>query len=221
MPVVPTSAYATVESVTNLARALVNDMMVNTAGEILTDTAPFTFPMLNTAARYFTRKLRNRGFLTFVKETVLTPITPIAVADPGTQVNISDTGYFNGVTNVKPPQLPTDMTEPVNLWERQTGSVAQWEFMTEMPDGLPSIVQTIRLGMWEWRQDAIWMPGATESRDLRLRYNAEGATFVTPSDSLLVRDSTDALANLLAAVFVNSRSPQMAASFSSAGDEII
>lgn len=221
MPVIPTTAYATVESVLDLARAKVNDMMVSTAGEILTDTAPFTFPMLNDAASYFTRKLRNRGYKTFVKETILTPITAIAVADPGTQVNISDTGYYDGVTNANPPQLPTDLTEPQVLWERQTGSVDQWSMMVEWPDGLPSVVQTIKLGMWEWRQDAIYMPGATQSNDIRLRYISIGATFVSPTDSLLIRDATSALANLLAAVFVNSRSPAMAQSFAAAGDEII
>ena len=68
MPVPQTTAYCSVEQVYALARALVNDMLVDQSGEILTDSAPFMFPLLNSAARYFTeRKMAEYGVKTFVK----------------------------------------------------------------------------------------------------------------------------------------------------------
>lgn len=219
MPVLPTTAYGTVEGIFNEARAIVNDMMFSQSGEILTDTSPFTFPMLNRAATYFENVLINHGMKTFVKETVLSPVLPIAVNDPGVQVNISDTGYFDGSINHAQPQLPTDLQTPLFLWERQTGSTEEWFQMRQVLDGLPSWVQTLRLAIWEWRQDAIYMPGATQSEDLRLRYTAEVVQFATPNDTVLIRGSQSALASYLAAVFAESRGGVMATNAKATGDD--
>ena len=235
MPVVPSSAYVTVEAVLNLARTLINDALVTIGGEVLTDTAPFTFPMLNSAALYAEMELANRGVETFVKETILGPLVAMAMPggaplDPGTQVNLSDTGYFNGNINFNPPQLPTDLLEPLALWERQStsttewtpfGSDQQWLPVTQMQDGMPSVVQGPRFNMWEWRQDAIYLPGAIQSNDLRLRYQSQGLQFVLPSDSVQIRGGTNMLANLLAAIFTHSRNPMMAQTFGAAGDKMI
>jgi hypothetical protein len=226
MPVVQSTAYATVESVTQLARALVNDMLISQAGEILTDTAPFTFPLLNSAARYCGRKLANNGVKTFTIETVLTPITQCSFpnlglggADPGQQVYVSDAGYFNGSTFAYPPNLPSSLRVPLDLWERATGSLEQWLLMKEYPDGIPSTPQSYRLCFWEWRNEQIWMPGATQINDLKLRFESDIMMFATVNDTILIRDSTDAIANYLAALFTNARNPMAAASFSAAGDD--
>lgn len=47
MPIIPSSAYVSVESVTLLIRAIANDMIYSQAGEILVDSANFMFPLLN------------------------------------------------------------------------------------------------------------------------------------------------------------------------------
>lgn len=219
MPVIQTTAYGTVEGVFNEARAICNDMMFSQAGEILTDAAPFTFLMLNRAAQYFENELINHGVLTFKKETVLTPVTAIATLDPGLQVNISDSGYFNGSVNAAAPIVPYDLQVPDFLWERQTGSTENWIEMTEMADGLPSVAQTLRLGMWEWREDGIYMPGATQSNDIRLRYTSEVVNFSAPTDVILIRGSQSALASYLAYVFAESRGSAMADKFMLMGKE--
>ena len=221
MPGIGTSAYTSLESVLNLARALVNDMLVNTGGEILTDNAPFTFPFINFAAAYLSNEMTNNGMKVFEMETVLTSVLSIAVNDPGVQVNISDSGYFDGVSNHQFPQLPTNLLEPVDLWERQTGSTAMWNPMVPYPDGLPSVIQNATLGIWEYRGEAIYMPGATQSNDVRLRFKTTGIQFVTPNDSVMIRGADPALANLLAAVFINSRNPGAGVSFSEAGDALV
>src|SRR5579863_7787913 len=226
MPVAQTTAYANVESVSKLARALVNDMLVSQGGEILTDAAPFTFPMLNSAARYFGRKLANNSVKTFTLETVLTPVTPVNFpnlgvggADPGQQVFIGDTGYFNGSAISYPPGLPSSMRVPLDLWERTTGLLEQWLPMKEFPDGLPSVPQSYRIRFWEWRNEQIWMPGATQQNDLKLRFESDVAQFATVNDTIMIRGATDPIANYLAALFTNSRNPSAAASFSAAADD--
>lgn len=226
MPVVQSTAYCSVEQVFTLARALVNDMLVDQSGEILTDSAPFMFPLLNSAAGYFERKLANNGVKTFTKETVLRVITPInfpplgpGATDPGRQVNVNDQGYFDGNIQTYPPQLPPDMIAPLDLWERASGSSSPWQLMKEYPDGLPSFTQGPSLCMWEWRTECIFMPGATTARELRLRYEGETARFLTVDDSIMVRGAEDALGNYLAALVTNARNPMAAASFSAAGDD--
>lgn len=211
MPILPSSAYVSVESVTQLIRAIANDMIYSQAGEILTDSANVMFPLLNDALEFFQNEVNNHGVDTFKKETVLANVTAIAVTDPGVQVNVSDTGYFDGVTGHQQPQIPTDLLVPTFLWERQNGSTENWIEMNERPDGLPSTMQSSRLRMWEWRQDAIYMPGATQANDLRLRYTGTHASLVTVNDALLFRGATGAIAYKMVSVYLASKNPQAAA----------
>ncbi len=60
------------------------------------------------------------------------------------------------------------------------------------------------LGMWEWRQYAIWMNGSLQAQDIMIRYqsgqppiNAPAADFATTP--IYIIDSQDAIANLMAA----------------------
>src|SRR5579872_6965043 len=118
MPVIPSSAYVSVESVTNLIRAISNDMIYSQAGEILTDTANFMFPLLNDSLEWFQNEVNNHGVTSFEKETFLTGVTAAAFTpanDPGQQVSISDTGYFDGTLDHVSPQLPIDLLEPMRL----------------------------------------------------------------------------------------------------------
>lgn len=185
-------------------------MIYSQAGEILTDTANFEFVLLNDALEWFQNEVNNHGIDTFRKETFLPNVTAIAVNDPGIQVNISDTGYFDGANTHALPQVPTDLLVPTDLWERQTGSTEQWIWMHPIPDGLPAVVQGSRLGIWEWRQDAFNMPGATQSNDLRLRYEGSHALLATPQDSLLFRGATGPIAYKMASTYLMSKNPEAA-----------
>lgn len=211
MPIVGSSAYVSVETITLLIRALANDMIYSQSGEILTDTANFMFPLLNDALEWFQAEVNNHGVETFIKETVLTPVTAIPLVNPQLQVNVSDTGYFDSVNNFATPQVPPDLQFPLFMWEAQTGSTENWVPMQECPDGLPSWVQTQRLRLWEWRQDALYMPGSVQSNDLRLRYRGTQAAFVTTSDTLYFRNATGPIAYKMLAAYYASRNPEAAA----------
>jgi hypothetical protein len=210
MPVLPSSAFVSVETVANLIRVLCNDAIYSAAGEILTDTSTLLFPLMNDSLEWMGGELLNSGVDTFTKETILTPVTAIAVNDPGVQVNISDTGYFDGVLNHAQPQVPTDLLNPVFMWERQTGSTEEWVEMEEAADGLPSMVQNFRLKFWEWRGDSLVMPGALQSEDLRLRYKGAHPVFVAPTDTLLFRGANGPIAYKTVATYLITKNPEAA-----------
>lgn len=157
-----------------------------------------------------TNELANHGVDTYTKETVLTPITPVGTLDPGLECSISDTGYFNDTVNAAQPQLPTDLLVPIYCWERQTGSIEQWLPMAECLDGLPSWPQGPRLKVWEWRQDAIYLLGCTQSEDMRLRYKSNSATLATPTDQLLFRGATGTMAYKMLHAYLISKNPDAA-----------
>lgn len=215
MPVVPSSAYVTLETVTLLIRAIANDMIYSQAGEILTDNANFMLPLLNDALEWMTNELNNHGVESFVQEVILTPLTPTPSpnsVDPATQTNVSDYGYFDGVAIHLGPQqqLPTNLLDPQSLWERQTGSTESWIQMTECLGGLPAIVPGDRFKMWEWRQDAIYMPGVIQSNDIRLRMVTSLPQFVSTSDTVYFRGATGTLAYKMVSVYLSSKNPQAA-----------
>ncbi|MBU6231677.1 hypothetical protein KGP36_03330 [Patescibacteria group bacterium] len=211
MPVIPSSAYVTLETVTTLIRAIANDMLFSSAGEILTDSAAFMLPLLNDALEWFTEECNNHGVGTFVKETVLTPLTATPdVSDPATQVSVSDTGYNDGAGMHLAPQLPTDLLVPLFLWERQTAELEDWVEMTERPDGLPSVLPGLRFRIWEWRTDALYMPGATQSNDVRLRYTSTLPQFSSVNDTLYFRGATGCLAYYMVSSYLSSKNPDAA-----------
>lgn len=218
MPVIPSSAYVSLESVLNLIRAIVNDQIYSQAGEIFTDSFNPAFFLLNDALEWFQNEVNNHGITSFEKETFLTNLTPAAFVpanDPGQQVSVSDTGYFDGTLSHVSPQLPIDLLEPARLWERQTGATESWVPMRQCLDGLPSSTPSTRFGMWEWRQDGLYMPGAIQQNDLRLRYTGAHAVLVTPADTLYFRGATGAMAYKVVSVYLASKNTDAAAAAAS------
>ncbi len=53
--------------------------------------------------------------------------------------------------------------------------------MDELINGLPSIPKLQWNRQWEWRDDVLYMPGATVATDIRMRY---GSYFADPADNL-------------------------------------
>lgn len=155
----------------NLARAIVNDMLRSKAGQILRDERPFSIEYLNASIEDLQEYLANNGISAqIIDNFILTPLTAISSPDPTLQTYVGSNGYFNGATLSPTPKLPPDLITPLRAWERLTGSGADFDDMTRPQDGLPSRRQGAALGYWEWRQDRIYMMGATESRDMRIRY---------------------------------------------------
>src|SRR6516164_8369263 len=153
MTQVQEGTFPVAEDVMNLARALINDMIRATGGQILTDTAPYTVFFLNSAIRKTQRYLANNGLLSnVVDNAILTPITPVANQDPATQVFISALGYYDGSTTHSSVVLPPDLILPLSLMQRQTGSGAQFTPMYPAKLPLMSRMPGQFFGEWEWQR---------------------------------------------------------------------
>lgn len=213
MPVVATAGVPTAEAVLNLARAVLNDMQINTAGQILTDTAPFTAEYLNGAIQTASAYLANNGVpSTIVDDFILTPITPVATQDPSVQVFISTDGYYDGSVMHETPSLPSQAMVVLKCWQRQTNS-GQWfqEFM-QPQDGLCSYTPGPYFSRWEWRQDRLNFNGATNTLDVRIRYESllpiiapASATNSFSTTIIPIKNGTRALAYLVAEQYCNAR----------------
>lgn len=208
-PSVPTGTYPVAEEVLQLSRAMVNDMLRDTAGRILTDSAPFTLIYLNSAIRKTQRHYANNGLYSYIKDNVIIPaIPPAASNDPSVQVFLSAQGYFDGVAMHSTPTLPLDLILPLAIFERQTGSGSSFSPMSpSRGDGLVSRVPGQTFDDWEWRNDNINLIGSTNTNDLKVRYESmippvvlaanlspQQATAALSQTSIPLRDSHEALA---------------------------
>ena len=218
----PQSSFASLETVMNLVRSLVNDTqagLTSTPGEgqIITDNSavsPFTLPFLNSAIRQLYRELRNVGDPQLVFDNVLiiglpplhSPTNGIGGSDPTVQTVLSTVGYFDGVVQWPQYLLPANMIYPTKLWERETGTNDNFEPMHQVQDGLPAQQQNFVLGKWEWRNNNLNFMGATQARDIRMRYYGALPQFFSPtmdfsSTYVPIQDSTDALAYMVAVMY--------------------
>ena len=216
MSIQPQSAYPTAEQVMNRARAIVNDAFRGGSGRVLTDSAPMSIEFLNSALEELQDKLDNSSAQIFLIQDniILTPITALPAPNPATQIFISYNGFFDGTTMQKEPFIPSNVVTILRCWERQTGSGLPFQDMEQAQDGLPSVLQGVWLGAWEYRQDKIYLTGSTQTEDLRVR----AATRLEPIGSntnladtqIGILASINALATLVAYHYALARGAQAA-----------
>lgn len=214
MPNVQIGVYPTVEACMNLARATSNDMLRSSAGQILTDNAPFSLEFVNAAVDTCQEYLANNGVTTqIVDNVILTPIPPTPGTDPSIQVFIGYQGYNDGVNQHATPTLPPDLIVPLRIWQRQTNTGQQFFPVHEAKDGLQSYQPGSNFRQWEWRQGSIYMQGCTNTQDLRIRYEQSLLDFGTSTNflqaTILIPRSKRAVAYLILYHYAISRgSPQ-------------
>jgi hypothetical protein len=95
------------------------------------------------------------------------------------------------------------MLNPIKLWERQTGTNNGFQEMTQPQDGLSPRQQGPCLREWEWRNNNINFHGATQQRDIRMRYYGALPQFFSQTldfsaTYVPVLDCTDAVAYMTA-----------------------
>lgn len=211
MPIVATTPFDTAEYVLNLARSIVNDAAQTISGNLLSDSQPYTFPMLNSVYRTMQEDLTDGGVETFTQETILTQVPITAFPnDPSVQVYINYTGCFDGYNTTANPHLPAGMIGPLRLWERQSGNTAAcFREMQPTNDGLPSRPAYSYLQQWEWRNDTLYFCGALQQNDIRLRYNQYFPDLVDGDSQVQIPRADRALSYLLGREFAAARGSQM------------
>lgn len=209
-PVVLTGPYDNANSVLNLARTLVNDAALSLAGNLLSNSQPYTFEYLNSAYRTLQKQLRDAGVEYAFAETQLLAMPAVVSPDPSVQVFIDFTQNYNGTSFSSSPVLPADLITPLRLWERPTQTLSNFQEMFPTSDGLPSRSQTAWLGEWEWRTQKLFMVGATQIQDLRLRYIPTLPDLTDGDSEVLILESKEAIAYYTASAWAGTRGSPLA-----------
>lgn len=174
--------YPVLSTIVEAARIRLNDAIIP-GGEVLTDTASFTVDYVNLAWQKFQQYLVGMGYVTLEDETTISGLAAVQTLDPGVQTSLSWTGYNNGGSLDSGRFLPESLIRPLDVWERPNVAAPavntnSYQDMDEILHGLPSVPKQFFQQLWEWRADAIYMPGATQATDLRIRFAKYLADFV-------------------------------------------
>lgn len=119
MPVVSNAPYPTVENCLSAARVLANDMANSVLGNALADNQPYVLPLADLAHKTLRKMLTQRGVNTYSKYGYAYGLVPSATQDPTVQMELTYTGYFDGV-----------------MWHGPTVSAPQWNSATTYTQGM-------------------------------------------------------------------------------------
>lgn len=205
--------FWTTDDVLNFARILVKDTQGGMAGQNLADDVPATWQLLNLCYAKLQNWLEDSNVesVTYAEWIVgPLPASPLAGTDPTLICRLSYDGFYDGSDlRYEQPQLPFDMLEPFELWERPGGSVQRWMPMTQKQGGFgPWAGSAGRYRFWEFRQLGIYLPASTFCNELRIRgipaLPLLGPQEMGPQQIPLAR-AGEALAYMLAAEFAEIR----------------
>ena len=178
MPVLPPTAASPVDIVNvflNAARTRLNDRLdtlVAVGGKVLQNNQAFSQQCVNDAWRKFQEKATDLGSTIFTDEKILTALPVVASLDPASQTYLNWTEFYDGANLwVGTWLLPFAAVQPIKIWERWTGQNADFGRPMELfMGGLPTTQKGPANRFWEWRNNAVYMPGSTMSMDLRIRF---------------------------------------------------
>jgi hypothetical protein len=224
----PSIPFDTVDAAMNSARVRFNDTPLALSGNLLADTQPYAQTIYNNAWRTFQRDLAEFGDPACTEETILTALPVVASIDPATQYYISQQYVFDGQNFFSAPYvplLPQDLICPLHLKERLAGTQQLFTPMWPCDNGVPLSPKTTYMRWWEWRSAgpgnglAIYMTGATVSRDIWMRYasflpdavdNSPTASAPWYQQPLPMLRCSDILADYILAEFAFSRGSDQA-----------
>lgn len=175
-------------------------------GVIFTDFV--LIPYVNAAYRTAQRAMAMAGSPLFRQDDVLLVVPKVSAVDVSVQVVVND-------STAPPNQLPTDLLEPVKIWERQSGTNDPFVEMINLTysGGLPSREQAEKLIEWEWRIDGLYFVGSTNDTQIRLRYRRALSDLVDGTSTILVRNSQECLGYFTASMAGAARGSPIAATW--------
>lgn len=165
------------------------------AGDILANSQPYTFKLLAGCYRDLQDELISKSVETFTKFGHIYGITPTQAASARTNVTISFFGYFNGNTVLPNITLPQDCIKPLELWECVTGANS-WQPMRPVADAIASRPTSNRFGVWDFANDTLYLPGSSQTEDLKLKYLYYAPDLTGPDSVVYILHCQTALACL-------------------------
>lgn len=194
--------YPSLQSVCDLFRARINDTANNTtgsgvgsgnqAGLIMSNSNPDLLTFLTAACEDAFAELRNVGDPELILDNYILTGLPVinsnlgpGVPNPATQTALSYSGYFDGVSWWPNFTLPIGLSRMLAVSQRPTGGNQDFVGIPQYPAGLPGISQGQMFIGWETRQGMLWLNGATQQVDLRLRCRITFPDFLSnPSNQI-------------------------------------
>lgn len=164
-------------------RVYVNDTGNNGAGRIIPNTNPVIYDLLNSAVFQLQRDLENYGYKANVQEAIFYSVPPIygangsGIIDPAALQNLNFTGFFNGRQQLTLPVLPGNLITPLQAWQRTSGTQNYFGGFKQSESALMSANQGIDMGSWEWRNNAIYWNGSTQTNDVKLRFSCTNQVY--------------------------------------------
>lgn len=226
MPVLASSAYNTAEDVLNRTRAIISDSEI-AGGDLLTDSAPFTFSILNGGYERVQLELAKAGIEVSIAEWWLIGLPFMPTVDPEARMVIDDTGcniiYPNGTGDIfsMTPQLPTNLVLPLDLFERQTNTICEAREMRQTLKTLPSASQDLYIVDWEWSSEGLRTRGALQSQDIKISGEKQLPQLVVPTDPVPIRGVLNAAAYFAAMIFSEGRDGEVAPTWAQRAQEEI
>jgi hypothetical protein len=195
-------------------------------GEIFNDSQAYVVPTINLGWRKLQKKLTDKGHPRLQEETVLVNCPAVTDQDPAVEQWINWSFFFDGTNDQTAPVLPGDFIAPLRMWERPSASGVNLNLFRPMRPA-PDALRARRKGSWnvywDWRNDAIYIPGSILDMDLRLRYSSylpdiAPANGGFASTAIPILRCAEALAYYAAAEFVNPRGGVLGTTFEAKGD---
>ena len=182
MPIRPplNNPYDNWGTIFNAANARLGKKMASlytTSGGLMSLPQETSKQLANNAWRRLQDGMVDCGSKRFQSEIFLYGIPSVdGSTDPSLVCQLSWTGFTDPDGNVTTSWvLPSDLMYPLWMSERWTGN--NWPFrspnkpnMNPRPDGIPRYVKAPYNGVWQWKQDTIFFPGATNSVDFWIYY---------------------------------------------------
>lgn len=226
--------YDSVQGAMLAARGRLNDVIETLqadSGIILRNTDYFTQQMCINAYRKLQDFLVALGYPRLKDRTIITNLAAYPGTDPSAQPYISWTAFSDdGSSTVTSPVLPQTLIEPTLVQERVSGLSPLGNFfeMDLIRGPIPSVTKAYNNRFWQWRDDNLYLGGATQNFDLLIEFLSylpdfadNSPTASTPwfNQPVQIMRSQDALASYICAEFMRAMKNEAGAAAYSADAE--
>ena len=210
--------YCTINDVMNSARARLNDMINDTAGDLLTNDAPYAQTYLSDAWDWVKEQYATVGISTLKSEVTLFGVPARAGDDVAYQSWVTWQGCSDGVNQYDGPVLPQDLIQPLSTWRRESGSTGQFQPMTHAQNGLP---RSLDPNVVDWRTNGMYFYGSQVAQDILIRYDGAlpDLDITIPSAQIPMVGVRNMLGARIAFEFANARGAQGAATLEALADK--
>ena len=207
--------FYSAEEILDYARLLANDVQGGMDGQELSSSRPRTWSLFNLCYGKLANWLEDNNVESAMyAETIIQLPASATYSDPSAQSRLGYDGFVDAAGFLyESPTLPSNLLEPLQLWQRTTGKNIPFYEMTQRLGGLGNSwnygwnggTYGSVYGEWEFRENSVYiLGGAYQPTDMRLRFIPSVPMIVQPqpnqpSPTIWFSKAGEALATMIAA----------------------